>query len=137
RPCRAQRLDQPSGVTFTTVRRPQSAQYRGGSSFLAARQEPCPPPAASCCPQWSQYPRAATGGSGSLIGAQPTPRGHPGRVPGCRHLEGGGSRTVPAPAGYGRLTGPLALITWWKATGGLFCTHLPPELAPMARMLSW
>jgi hypothetical protein len=43
----------------------------------------------------------------------------------------------PVLAGYGRLTGPLALITWWKATGGLFCTHLPPELAPMARMLSW
>lgn len=42
-----------------------------------------------------------------------------------------------AGAGYGRLTGPLALITWWKATGGLFCTHLPPDFAPMARMLSW
>jgi hypothetical protein len=38
-PCRVQWLDQPSGVTFTTVRRPQWAQYRGGSSFLAARQE--------------------------------------------------------------------------------------------------
>src|SRR5580700_766431 len=32
---------------------------------------------------------------------------------------------LPVLAGYGRLTGPLALITWWKATGGLFCTHLP------------
>jgi len=52
RPCRLQRLDQPSGVTFTTVRRPQRAQYRGGSSLLAARQEPCPPPeVARCCPQ--------------------------------------------------------------------------------------
>ncbi len=39
RPCRVQWLDQPSGVTFTAVRRPQRAQYRGGSSFLAARQE--------------------------------------------------------------------------------------------------
>src|SRR5580693_4419737 len=44
---------------------------------------------------------------------------------------------LPVLAGYGRLTGPLALITWWKATGGLFCTHLPPDVAPMARMLSW
>jgi len=73
-----QSLDQPSGVTFTTVRRPQRAQYRGGSSFLAARQEPCRP-AASCRPQWSQNPLAPSGGSGSLIGAQPTPPGHPGR----------------------------------------------------------
>ena len=38
---------------------------------------------------------------------------------------------------YGRVTGPLALITWWNATGGLVFEHLPPELAPMARMLSW
>jgi len=28
-------------------------------------------------------------------------------------------------------------MTWWKATGGLLFEHLPPELAPMARMLSW
>lgn len=67
-----QRLDQPSGVTFTTVRRPQRAQYRGGSSFLAARQESCPPPAAaSCRPQRSQYPLVSASGSGPLIGAQP------------------------------------------------------------------
>ena len=39
RPCRVQWLDQPSGVTFTTVRRPQRTQYLGGSSFLAARHE--------------------------------------------------------------------------------------------------
>jgi len=39
---------------------------------------------------------------------------------------------------YGRVTGPLALMTWWKATGGLACEHLPALLrAPMARMLSW
>jgi hypothetical protein len=37
-PCRVHWLDQPSGVTFTTVRRPHRAQYRGGSSSLAARQ---------------------------------------------------------------------------------------------------
>src|SRR5215469_6845334 len=39
---------------------------------------------------------------------------------------------------YGRVTGPLALMTWWKATGALVCEHLPALLrAPMARMLSW
>ena len=38
---------------------------------------------------------------------------------------------------YGRVTGPLALMTWWNATGGLLFEHVPPELAPMARMLSW
>jgi hypothetical protein len=73
-PCRVQWLDQPAGVTFTTVRRPQRAQYRGGSSFLAARQASCPPPSgASCRPQWSQYPASTVGRSGSLMGAQPTP----------------------------------------------------------------
>src|SRR5215472_6260581 len=37
---------------------------------------------------------------------------------------------------YGRVTGPLALMTWWKATGALVCEHLPALLrAPMARML--
>jgi hypothetical protein len=35
-PCRAQRLDQPRGVTLTTVRRPQWAQYLGGSNSRAA-----------------------------------------------------------------------------------------------------
>ena len=35
------------------------------------------------------------------------------------------------------VTGPVALITWWKATGGLVFEHVPPERAPIARMLSW
>src|SRR5262249_62097281 len=57
RPCLVQWLDQPPGVTFTTVRRPQRAQYRGGSSFLAARQDSCtPPPEGSWRPQCSPYP---------------------------------------------------------------------------------
>jgi hypothetical protein len=43
---------------------------------------------------------------------------------------------LPVLAGYGRLTGPLALMSWCHATGGLLCVHLPPELAPTARMLS-
>ena len=33
-------------------------------------------------------------------------------------FKGGGSRAVAVPAGYGRLTGPLALITWWKGSVG-------------------
>ena len=44
---------------------------------------------------------------------------------------------APVLAGQGRVTGPVALITWWKATGGLVFEHVPPERAPMARMLSW
>ena len=40
-------------------------------------------------------------------------------------------------AGYGRLTGPLALMTWWKATGGLLCVHLPPERAPIPSAVNW
>jgi hypothetical protein len=28
-------------------------------------------------------------------------------------------------------------MTWWNATGGLFFTHVPPDFAPIARMLSW
>ena len=51
-----------------------------------------------------------------------------------RRRQPGGPQILAA---YGRLTGPLALITWWKATGGLLCVHLPPDVAPMARMLSW
>ena len=39
-------------------------------------------------------------------------------------------------AGYGRLTGRIALITWWNAAGGLDCEHLPPERCAMARMSS-
>jgi hypothetical protein len=35
-PCRTQLLDQPRGVTLTTVRRPQLEQYLGGSSSRAA-----------------------------------------------------------------------------------------------------
>jgi hypothetical protein len=35
-------------------------------------------------------------------------------------------------AGYGTLSGPLALITWEKATGSLLGTRLPPGFAPMA-----
>jgi transposase len=34
-------------------------------------------------------------------------------------------------------TGPDALMICWKVTGGLDCEHLPPDLAPIARMLSW
>jgi hypothetical protein len=65
----------------------------------------------------------------------PGPRRTRARLPPPPGWRQPGGLTVPA--GYGRLTGPLALITWWKATGGLFCTHLPPDFAPMARMLSW
>jgi len=35
-PCLEHWLDQPCGVTFTTVRRPHCVQYLGGSSDRAA-----------------------------------------------------------------------------------------------------
>ena len=39
---------------------------------------------------------------------------------------------------YGRVTGPLALMTWCHATGGADWEHWPLLLrAPMPRMLSW
>jgi hypothetical protein len=58
-PCLAHRLDQPVGVTCTTIRLPHRAQYRGGSSSLAARQASCPGPP-SGCPHRSQYPVSLT-----------------------------------------------------------------------------
>ncbi len=83
-------------------------------------------------------PRAASGLRAGQASPLPGTRLPERLVPGGRYLHGwrppGWCRYR---LGYGRLTGPLALITWWKATGGLFCTHLPPELAPMPRMLSW
>jgi hypothetical protein len=68
RPCRAQRLDQPPGVTCTTIRRPHRAQYRGGSSSLAARQAPWTSPAAGR-PHRSQYPVSLTAGLPGLAEA--------------------------------------------------------------------
>ena len=56
-PCRVHRLDHPPGVTCTTIRRPHRAQYRGGSSSLAARHISCarPPAPVIGCPHRSQY----------------------------------------------------------------------------------
>jgi len=51
------------GVTCTTIRRPHRAQYRGGSSALAARQAPCSGPvpgSPSGSPHRSQYPVSLT-----------------------------------------------------------------------------
>jgi hypothetical protein len=54
--------------------------------------------------------------------------------------EGRGRRFRPPrpslPARY-RVTGPVARMTCWKATGGMRCEHLPADLAPMPTMLSW
>ena len=67
----------------------------------------------------------------------------PGRPARCPDRPAAASPEVTAagrlavPAGYGRVTGPLALMTWCHASGGLLCEHLPPTRAPMARMLSW
>ena len=80
RPCRVQWLDQRSGVTFTTVRRPQRTQYRGGSSSLAARQASCPLPWAEPPPAVVAVPAGFGRSSGSLIGAQPTPRTTPAKT---------------------------------------------------------
>ena len=61
-------------------------------------------------------------------------RGHPAPVRAGPQGPGHAScRRHPAP--QGRLTGPLALMTWCHASGGLLCEHFPP-VAPMARMLS-
>ena len=59
RPCWEQWLDQPVGVTLTTIRRPQRGQYRGGSNALASRHPSwpvpgAPAPGAAGWPQWSQ-----------------------------------------------------------------------------------
>ena len=57
-PCRVHRLDHPPGVTCTTIRRPHRAQYRGGSSSLAARHASCPSPPPAPVIGWphrSQY----------------------------------------------------------------------------------
>lgn len=78
------------------------------------------------------------------------PAARSGAAPGCRlPLKPGRGRArlppplksrqpgvLAVPAGYGRLTGPLALMTWCHATGGWLIVHLPPERAAMARMLS-
>ncbi len=76
--------------------------------------------------------RELTTGQAGQSTARAAPAGRA-RLPPPPRWQPGGLAVL---AGYGRLTGPLALMTWCHATGGLLCEHLPPERAPMARMLS-
>jgi hypothetical protein len=57
-------------------------------------------------------------------------------LPGCRPAAASPKAAAAGAAGYGRLTGPVALMTWCHASGGWLCVHLPPERALMARMFS-
>jgi hypothetical protein len=75
---------------------------------------------------------------GLMISTVITPFGIVG-VAGQSRPGGRGPRSQPA-AAYGiqrSETGPDARMTCWKVGGGRVFEHVPPDLAPTARMLSW
>ena len=90
-------------------------------------------------------PHGTKGACGSWVcnAGRPVKARHPGQ-PGALVSPGirvrlrtcSGAVAVNFRPGYQRLTFPVALIICWNETGGLLWEHLPPDVAPMARMFS-
>lgn len=82
--------------------------------------------------------RRSTGARPISLPAPCAPAAHPdGRGLATMRRGRPGPRSSRVPPGQDSVAGPEALMICWNATGGSVLEQVPPDLAAMARMLSW